>query len=232
MKYIKPSLSINEQIILLESRGLILNDILRAKRHLSNISYYRLSAYMIPFREKDSSGSIINKFKPNTTWDKVIDLYRFDRKFRLLIFDAIERIEIGLRTQLIQQLSQKYGSHWHTNPSLFKILVFKDRLTDKMHYRNIYNELSDHIREQLHSNKSTEFIKHYMNKYSYPDTPPSWMSVEIMYFNHLSLICKALNNAKDLSDLANYFSLPKDIFISWKHTIKVSIRTNTYCDNF
>lgn len=45
------------------------------------------------------------------------------------------------------------------------------------------------------------------------------MSVEILYFNQLSLICKALNNPKDLSDLSGYFSLPKDIFISWIHTI-------------
>ncbi len=219
MKYNKPSLSIDEQIELLESRGLILNDISRTKRHLSSISYYRLSAYMIYFMEKDSLGSKIDKFKPDTTWNKIIDLYRFDRKFRLLIFDAIERIEIGLRTQLIQQLSQKYGSHWHTNPALFKILVFDSRLKNEKHYRNIFNEINDHIREQIDSNKSMEFIKHYINKYTEPDTPPSWMSIEIMYFNHLSLICKALSNKKDLSDLSSYFSLPNEIFISWMHTI-------------
>lgn len=219
MKYNKPSLSVDDQIKLLESRGLNINDILRTKRHLSNISYYRLSAYMIPFMERDSFGSKIDKFKPDTSWDNIIDLYRFDRKFRLLIFDAIERIEIGLRTQLIQQLSQKYGSHWHTNPSLFNTLVFENKSTNRKHYRSIYCDINQHIRDQLDSNKSTEFIKHYMKKYSEPNTPPAWMSVEIMYFNHLSLICKALSNPKDLNDLSYYFSLPKDVFISWMHTI-------------
>lgn len=71
----------------------------------------------------------------------------------------------------------------------------------------------------MESNKSTEFIKHYVSKYDSPPTPPSWMSVEIMYFNQLSLICSALRNQKDLSDLANFYSLPKDIFTSWLHTI-------------
>jgi len=101
MKYSKPSLSIENQINLIKSRGLVFEDKNKAARHLSNISYYRLSAYMIPFKEKDLNGKVIDKFKPNATWNAIIDLYRFDRKLRLLIFDAIERIEIGLRTQLI-----------------------------------------------------------------------------------------------------------------------------------
>jgi len=58
-----------------------------------------------------------------------------------------------------------------------------------------------------------------MNKYDEPPTPPSWMSVEILYFNQLSLICSSLRSTKDLSDLASYYSLPKDVFKSWLHTI-------------
>lgn len=50
MRYTKPSLSIESQIQLLQSRGLQINDTKRATRHLSNISYYRLSAYMKPFQ--------------------------------------------------------------------------------------------------------------------------------------------------------------------------------------
>ena len=219
MKYCKPSLNITQQIELIESRGMVINDRLRAERHLSNISYYRLSAYMIPYKERDDFGNRKDEFKVGTRWDQVIDLYRFDRKFRLLIFDAIERIEISLRTQLIYQLSQKYGSHWHTNKSIFKDISYFDKDTGKTVTRNIYFEINKHIEEQLISNKSTEFFKHYANKYNEPLTPPSWMSVEIMYFHQLSLICSALKNPNDLSDLAKYYSLPKDVFLSWLHTV-------------
>lgn len=219
MKYCKPSLNITQQIELIESRGMVINDRLRAERHLSNISYYRLSAYMIPYKERDDFGNRKDAFKVGTRWDHVIDLYRFDRKFRLLIFDAIERIEISLRTQLIYQLSQKYGSHWHTNKLIFKDISYFDKYTGKTVTRNIYFEINKHIEEQLISNKSTEFFKHYANKYNDPLTPPSWMSVEIMYFHQLSLICSALKNPNDLSDLAKYYSLPKDVFLSWLHTV-------------
>ena len=101
--YTKPALTYDKQIELLESRGLQITDKARAKRHLSNVSYYRLSAYMLPFKEMDENGVVKDKFLPNTTWDNVYDLYKFDRKLRLLVFDAIERIEIALRTQIIYQ---------------------------------------------------------------------------------------------------------------------------------
>jgi abortive infection bacteriophage resistance protein len=68
---------------------------------LSNISYYRLSAYMLPFKVRDADGKVVDNFRPGACWDYVCSLYRFDRKLRLLIFDAIERIEIALRTQII-----------------------------------------------------------------------------------------------------------------------------------
>ena len=110
--YNKPPKTFDEQIQILENRGLIINDRARAKRHLSNVSYYRMSAYMLPFKKRDASGKPLDEFVEGTTWDDVYSLYKFDRKLRLLVFDAIERIEIALRTQVIYQLSHKYGSHW------------------------------------------------------------------------------------------------------------------------
>lgn len=118
-KYTKVALTIDEQIELLEGRGLDIPDTDRTARHLSNISYYRMSAYMVPFRKPNPDGSLSNDFTPGTTWNDINSLYRFDRKLRLLVFDAIERIEIALRTKLIYQLSLKYGSHWQNEASIF-----------------------------------------------------------------------------------------------------------------
>lgn len=55
-KYTKPALDFQAQIELLKSRGLRIDDEKRAIRHLSNVSYYRLSAYMLPFKELDAQG--------------------------------------------------------------------------------------------------------------------------------------------------------------------------------
>lgn len=118
MKYTKPPLTYEQQVTLLKERGLIIDDEIRAERLLSHISYYRLSAYMLPFRKLDG-GNYLDQFKEGTSWDDVYNLYLFDRKLRLLVFDAIERIEVSIRTQITYQLSHKYGSHWQTDASIF-----------------------------------------------------------------------------------------------------------------
>lgn len=215
--YSKPALTIDQQINLLERRGLIITNHNRAVRHLSNISYYRLSAYMLPYRVLDASGNYLDQFVFGTTWDDVYNLYKFDRKLRLLVFDAIERIEIALRTQVIYQLSHKYGPHWQDNRSLFKG-PHKNKKTGKAY--DVFQDIQKHINDQLTANQKATFIEHYINTYNNPPTPPSWMSVELLYFSELSKICQNLNFRKDRTDIANFFGVKNDaIFCSWLHTL-------------
>lgn len=214
----KPPLTYEKQVELLLSRGLIVTDRKRAERHLANISYYRLSAYMLPYKKKEN-GIIIDAFKEGTTWDDIYDLYVFDRKLRLLVFDAIERLEVAIRTQIIYQLSHKYGSHWQDNAHIFippREVTLRDGRKITI---DVYREIQSHIKEQLHSNRAEVFIQHYHNKYDTPENPPSWMSVEIMYFNHLSKICTGLKNRADIVGIASYFALPPKTFCSWLHTM-------------
>ena len=95
MKYTKPPLSINDQIDLLSNRGMKIPDPQRAIRYLSHISYFRLRGYWIPFETPDKGKD--HRFKDGTTFDGVLNLYVFDRKFRLLMLEAIERVEISFR---------------------------------------------------------------------------------------------------------------------------------------
>lgn len=217
-QYNKPPLTYKEQVELLKSRGVKFIDEKRAKRHLSNISYYRLSAYMLPYKKKVGD-AIIDQFKDETSWETIHQLYVFDRKLRLLVFDAIERLEIAIRTQIIYQLSHKYGSHWQDNPSIFNTPITKTLRDGRIVTFNIYEEIQKHITDQLHNNKAEVFIQHYRNKYDNPTNPPSWMSVEIMYFNHLSRICTGLKKRADINGIASYFALPPQTFCSWLHTI-------------
>jgi len=99
--YTKPPLSVQEQINLLKSRGLQIPDESRAIRYLQNISYYRLSGYMYPFLVNTKQ----HIYKTRTTFDNILNLYHFDRELRLLVFSAIEKIEIALRSQIINQFS-------------------------------------------------------------------------------------------------------------------------------
>jgi abortive infection bacteriophage resistance protein len=202
-KFGKPALSVDSQISLLISRGLIIEDEAKAKHYLSFIGYYRLSGYCLHF-QNGGNGEIRHQFKCGTTFDSVLDLYIFDRKLRLMLIDVIERIEVAVRESISNTLSNHFGSHW---------------FLDAQHFKSIseHNKLLQHLEKEV--NKSKElFIKHYYRKYCSPRLPPSWMTFEIQSLGTLSQIFKALNqeNKKEVSKI---FNLDSKIIESWLHSI-------------
>ena len=88
----KAALSAQDQIALLKDRGLDIPDPKRAELYLTTIGYYRLSAY-----GKTYQSPTTEEFLPGTSFDHLIDLYVHDRQIRLLMTDALERIEVAIR---------------------------------------------------------------------------------------------------------------------------------------
>ena len=84
---------------LLESRGLQIYDRNKAIQYLDNIGYYRLSAYMYPLLKMPKTAHL---YKEGSSFKKVMMLYRFDKKLRLLMFNEIEKIEIAIRRAVMQ----------------------------------------------------------------------------------------------------------------------------------
>lgn len=197
-----------DQIALLESRGLIVDNKARAEHYLKHISYYRLSAYALPFQvTKD----IFNK---GVAFDDILNLYLFDRELRLIVLDAIERIEVAIRTQIIYQLSHKYGSHWQDNSGIFLPPSVRGQNTIDV-FGDIQKAIADHCK----SKNPEVFIQHYLQKYTQPPTPPSWMCVELFTLGQLSRLFTALNHNSDKAGIANYFGLHHRLFHSWIHAL-------------
>ena len=61
------------------------------------MNYYRLSGYLYPFRILPG-----DNFVAGTDLDTVWRRYTFDRRLRLLVLDAMERIEVAVRARLNQ----------------------------------------------------------------------------------------------------------------------------------
>jgi len=207
--YTKPPLSFKEQIQQWKDRGLQVPDEYRAQSYLSHISYYRLSAYCIPFQEKK------DKFNKGTTFDDVLNLYIFDRELRLLILDAIERIEIGLRTQIIYQLAHKYGSHWQEDKNLFR-KPYVNRRGVKV---DPFQHLQDFLQKEYRSSDPEVFIKHYFDTYKKPKNPPSWMALELVTIGSLSRLYSNLAEKDDKKMIAKTYNLPDFVFQSWFHAL-------------
>lgn len=209
MIYNKPPLSYAQQIALMESRGLSMADKPRVQRYLEEISYYRLSAYSLPYQQTK------DVFNAGTTFDNILDLYLFDREFRMIIFDVIERVEVAIRAQIIYQLAHKYGSHWQDNPAIFNPAF----VTRAGYTIDIFGETQKIIHDSCNAKHPEVFIKHYKNNYSSPTNPPSWMSIELLTIGQLSRLYTAIKNNNDRKEIADYFGLHHTVFTAWVHTI-------------
>jgi abortive infection bacteriophage resistance protein len=202
MEYSKPPISLDEQIKKLSDRGLIIDSPAKAKETLSNISYYRLRAYTYPFQDNSNPN---HPFIFSVSFDDIIALYEFDHKLRLLVFDALEKIEIALRTKIIYYMSMSYKGSWFENSSLFR-----------NHFRFVKD--SEKLNKEIHRSQET-FIKHYKTKYSNPANPPAWMSLEVTSMGLLSKFFENIKMCPEKKIIAKEFGLknPK-ILESWMHT--------------
>ncbi|TGP74916.1 Abi family protein, partial [bacterium M00.F.Ca.ET.221.01.1.1] len=93
--YRKPPLSIQEQLDLLQQRGLAIGDVANANRYLQRVGYYRLMGYLYTQRV---SGS--DSFRAQATFEEAVSLYEFDRALRDLVMEAVGHIEVATRTVL------------------------------------------------------------------------------------------------------------------------------------
>ena len=93
---------IEEQIALLESRGMTISDMEKAKECLLDIGYFRLGFYWFPFEKTyPRKANRTHEFKEGTSFDYAIRLYYFDFDLRNILLKYISRVEINFRTKLI-----------------------------------------------------------------------------------------------------------------------------------
>jgi len=208
--YKKPALTFSEQLDHLKHRGLVIDSEEEALRQLSSISYYRLSGYWYPFRERDAQRQIDNRFIEGTRLDQAIELYEFDRKLRSLILDAIERVEVAIRTQITYHIGHKYGAFGHTDASNFH---------HKFNHAKWLAKLEEETRRS-----SDEFIRHYKDKYNGFPHIPVWMLTEVMSFGALSFFYTGLRNdhkkgIEDKKAVAEHFDLHHKRLGDWLHTL-------------
>jgi len=200
-----------QQIELLKSRGLIIEDEAKAEKYFNEISYYRLSGYSLPLQKMKDT------YNEGTTFDTILDLYLFDRELRLLVFDSIERIEIAIRSQMINTLAHKYNdSHWQDNAALF-VPPYTNPRTG--YTTDIFSDTQSIIKKHLDAKHPEVFVKHYKTEYNDPQNPPSWMSIELLTIGELSRLYSALKENADKQAIAQFFGLHYTVFTSWLHTL-------------
>jgi abortive infection bacteriophage resistance protein len=200
MRYKKPALSFDDQVLLLEKRNLVVDDRAVAAEILSHISYYRLiCAYCKEFQLPNS-----DDFVPGCNFRDIHSLYQFDKKLRFLMADTLETIEVHFRTQITYQLAIVGGAFAHLNRDHFSLAFNHAEFVAKV--------------KDLENDSSDKFVQHFHLKYCQEPDLPIWMATELMSFGMISRMYSGLKNEFQ-KPIAAQFNLHPSILRTWLHTL-------------
>ena len=205
--FTKPALSLPAQTALLMHRGMAVPDPAEAQHYLRYIGYYRLSGYWFPFQHRDGSGQH-DHFRPGAAFGDILNLYIFDRKLRLVVMDALERLEVAARTAISDVMSAAHGPHWFMSARHFE---------PGYNHARFLTQLRTNLGD-ANPNTQAQFIQHYYATYGTPALPPSWMVFELLSFGTVSILYKNLQKP-DRQAIASQFQLPPDKLVSWLHAL-------------
>lgn len=214
----KPYLAVPDQIALLRSRGMAITDEPRAAAAIERIGYYRLSGYWHSLRRSVHSQQsqppvILDDFLPGAEFSQVIDLYVFDKKLRFLILDALERVEVALRTDIALLLG-KLSPLAHRNPAFLDGNFTKKMMPGKTTTR--HTEWLTRL-DDLTNRSREEFVLHFRRTYSTP--LPIWMAVELWDFGTLSHFLAGMRY-RDQTTIAAKYGLPRpELMRGWVRSL-------------
>lgn len=177
----KAFLTFEEQLNLLESRGLIVTDSAYALAILKRTNYYRLSAYSLTLRKDDT-------FYPDVTFENIYELYRFDECFRSIILKHSFVVEVSFRSYIAYVHSKNHGPLGYLDAANFSDLTRHARF------------LSD-LAENIERSDDT-FISHH--KKDLGGVYPLWVAIEELTYGTLSMMYKNLL-PDDRAEIADTF---------------------------
>ena len=182
------------------TRGLIIENEENCLEFLRYINYYRLSAYLLPFKQSNDT------YFHNTTFERICRIYEFDRRLRILLLSAIEEVELFLRTQLAYHSAHTHGALGY--------------LEEKN-----YNSYHDHerfmqsIETAITNNKNSLVVKHHNVEYG--GKFPIWVIVDFFSIGNLSYFYSDLLISDKKRIAKELFNAPYTFLDSWMKCITV-----------
>lgn len=174
--------TIDEQLEILKSRGLIVKDESIAKEFLLYNNYYRISGYSLTLRENDI-------FHESTTFKNIIDIYNFDYEFRHIVLKYIEKIEIKFKSIYAYEFTKLYGATAYLNISNF---------TNEEIYKKIINKSNDLKNKLINDEK---YLQHFINR-----DMPLWAYVDLFTIADISILY-SISLKEVQKNIANNFKL-------------------------
>lgn len=185
--------NLDEQIEILKTRGLIIEDEDRAKTMLLRENYFFIMGYRHFFSRENNSDNFLN----GTTFEELYSMFLFDRNIRNVMFKYLLIIENNMKSIISYQLSRKYGfkEKDYLNPDNFTQESIKTRQV-----KDIISKMKRQVRVNGEKHAATN---HYINNYGYI---PMWILVKVLSFGIVSEFYTILKY-EDQLEIAKYYNL-------------------------
>lgn len=208
----KKAKSVEQQIELLNSRGVLVSDKEKAKEVLLDIGYYRLGFYFFPF-EKSYPQPVgrSHVVVEGTRFEDAVSLYYFDFDLRNILNRYLTRVEVAFRTYLTYFMSLKYQDDpfWFVSPIVVR-QSFIDEFDIKV-YRSESFKRNVQIKRHHQNHPSDKYV-------------PAWKTIEFMTFGSVLKLYKSIDNMDDKRTIAKHFGVGKvsvfESFMSTIHTLR------------
>lgn len=203
----KKALDINKQIQLLESRGVVFDNKSKAEEILLDIGYYRLGFYAFPFeRSFPNIHNRTHEYRSGTTFKSIYDLYLFDTQLRRLLLNALDRIEVNLRSRITYIVS----NHYAESPTWFVDKTIMNSSFVQSFRKKVYSTLLEN-----------PVIKRHHDKYINDRYAPAWKTLEFMTLRNLTALYQAIKDADVKKSIASEYGCSLKVFINYLETIRV-----------
>lgn len=222
-KPLKPWRSYEEQLQLLQARGLGVDNPATALDYLERIGYYRLSGYWYPLRVIDQAASNIqgkavrsDEFMPGSRFEDVIRLYVFDKKLRLLALDALERIEMAVRVDVAHLLGQQDPLAYQSPKFLHGNFTKKQIEKGPDAGRTLHQVWLIKYQSLLQRARKEAFVVHHQQQYG---VLPIWAAIEVWDFGLLSKLFAGMQFV-DQQTIAGLYGAPDGrAFAKWLRSL-------------
>jgi abortive infection bacteriophage resistance protein len=181
-----------EQVDLLRSRGLVVDDVDAATQFLSQVNYYRFSAYSLTVRKNDA-------FYPGISFDDVCDLYCFDYDFRKIISAYTAYIEIALRCCVAHFHAGKYGPLGYLDAANFEKVFYHARFITAL--------------DAELSRSEDAFVHHHVQDLN--SVFPLWVAIEASSFGVLSMMFKNMHVADRAEIARKHYRYSRKYIENW-----------------
>ena len=196
----------DEQITILQNRGLLVPDKAAARRILSRENYYALiDGYKEPFMERDERLNPYGQeqYQAGTEFGHIYALYRFDRELRMLMLNELLKFEKNIKSKVAYRFSEKFKD---TDSFLEPANYSED--TDRHHERDriistLYNLIKSHKkRDRVKYPAIREFFDKHRNV-------PLWVLVNFLSLGQITNFYSVIDDElreRIAQDFADEFS--------------------------